>query len=314
MLDWLAGSILNSIYVGSIYFVISIGLTLTLAVVKLPNFAHAEFLTVGAYTGIFVTSFLPNNLVVACVAAFLICACLAIVVNFVIYRPLFNHKVSIYILVLASFAVAQFIRYVVFTWAFVENLLSSNIAIRVIPVGFFGNATVTTINEVAIFLTIAVGSFLAIFLNFTVIGKSMRAVASNLELAKLTGINVSLVINVMWIIAGGLAGVGGVIFGVYTSSVTPVIGFNSLLEIFSVVIIAGLTSITGTIIGAYIVGFSENTLMTALNHYFGVAYSYAPIMPFALIIIILLFKPSGLAPNSQSTLAYFKKVINPSQK
>ena len=313
MLDWLAGSILNSVSVGSIYFVISIGLTLTLAVVKLPNFAHAEFLTVGAYTAIFITSFLPNNLIVACVAAFLICAVLAIVINQIIYKPLFNRKVSIYILVLASFAAAQFIRYIVFTWAFLENLLSSNIVIKVIPIGFFGNATVTTINEDAIFLTISVGVFLAIFLNFTIIGKSMRAVASNLELAKLTGINVSLVVNVMWIIAGGLAGVGGVIFGIYTTTVTPVIGFNSLLEIFSVVIIAGLTSVTGTIIGAYVVAFSENTLMTVLNHYFGVAYSYAPIMPFALIVIILLFKPSGLAPNSQSAIAYLKRVTGSNQ-
>jgi branched-subunit amino acid ABC-type transport system permease component len=308
LLDWLAGSLLNSISVGSIYFVISIGLTLTLAVVKLPNFAHAEFLTVGAYSGIVVSALFPNNIVVACAVAFAICAALAVAINHIVFRPLINRKVSIYILVLASFAVAQLVRYIVFVWASVGNVLASAPSLAIVAIGSFGNATVTNINLISILLTIIVASLLAIFLNFTIIGKSMRAVASNLELAKLTGINVAFVVNLMWIIAGGLAGMGGVVFGAYTT-VTPVLGLNTLLDIFSVVIIAGLTSVTGTIVGAYIVGFSENTLIAALNHYFGVPYSYSPIMPFALIVIILLLKPTGLAPSSRSGIVYIRRLF-----
>ena len=74
MLEWLAGSILLSVFTGSIYVVVSLGLTLTLAVIKLPNFAHAEFLTVGAYVGVVVSAIYPNNLLVIGAAAFLFCA------------------------------------------------------------------------------------------------------------------------------------------------------------------------------------------------------------------------------------------------
>lgn len=308
MLGWLASSIINSISVGSLYFVISVGLTLTLAVIKLPNFAHAEFLTVGAYVGIIISALFPNNFVIVAAAAFCICGAVALILHYVVYRPLMNRKVSTYILVLASFAGAQFIRYGVFSGASIGNLLASSPSLTLVPVASFANATITNVNLISVGLTISVAAFLALFLNFTIIGKSMRAVASNPDLAKLTGVNIVLVINVMWIIAGGLAGVGGVVFSV-TTNVTPVLGLNALLDIFSVVIIAGLTSITGTVIGAYVVAFSENTLMAFLNAYFAVPFSYSPIMPFILIVIILLFKPTGLAPNSTSLLDARNKII-----
>ena len=308
MLGWLVSSIINSISVGSLYFVISVGLTLTLAVIKLPNFAHAEFLTVGAYVGIVISTIFPNNFVIVSIAAFCICGAVALALHHVVFRPLMNRKVSTYILVLASFAAAQFVRYGVFTGASIGNLLASSPSLNLVPIASFANATITNVNLIAIVLTIAVAIFLALFLNLTIIGKSMRALASNPDLAKLTGVNIALVINVMWILAGGLAGVGGVVFSV-TTNVTPVLGLNTLLDIFSVVIVAGLTSITGTVIGAYVVAFAENTLMAFLNHYFNVPFSYSPIMPFLLIVIILLFKPTGLAPNSNALLNLRNQVV-----
>ncbi len=307
MLEWLASSIINSISVGSLYFVISVGLTLTLAVVKLPNLAHAEFLTVGAYVGILFTTVFPNNFIIAAVAAFCICAIVAVVLHYIVFRPLMNRKVSIYILVLASFAAAQFVRYGVFTGASMSNLLAASPSLKLVSIASFANATITNVNLIAIGLTISVAIFLALFLNLTIVGKSMRAVASNQDLAKLTGVNIGFVVNSMWIVAGGLAGVGGVVFSV-TTNVTPVLGLNALLDIFSVVIIAGLTSVTGTVIGAYVVAFAQNTLMAFLNYYFAVPFSLSPIMPFILIVLILLFKPTGIAPNSTMLLSFRNQI------
>jgi branched-chain amino acid transport system permease protein len=135
----------------------------------------------------------------------------------------------------------------------------------------------------------------------------MRAIASNFDLARISGINVPRVIDIMWVIAGGLGGLGGMVLGIYTT-VTPVLGFNTLLNIFAVVIIAGLTSFTGTIIGGYIVGFSQNTLMDFLHYYFNVSFGYQPLLPFALIIIVLLVKPTGLAPTSLMGLTWIRKL------
>ncbi len=307
MLEWLAGSILLSVFTGSIYVVVSLGLTLTLAVVKLPNFAHAEFLTIGGYVGVVVSSIYPNNLLVIGAAAFLFCAGLALAVHHVAFKPLMDRRVSIYILVLASFAVAQFIRYGVFSWASFTGVLSATQNIKIYSLADIFNTELTNVYALAIVLAIVISTLLELFLNLTTLGKSMRAIASNFDLARISGINVPRVVDVMWIIAGGLGGLGGMVFGIYTT-VTPVLGFNTLLDIFAVVIIAGLTSFTGTIIGGYIVGFSQNTLMDFLHYYFDVSFGYQPLLPFALIIVILLLKPTGLAPNSLTGLSRIRKL------
>lgn len=307
MLDWLAGSILLSLFNGSIYVVVSLGLTLTLAVIKLPNFAHAEFLTVGGYVGVLVSAVYPNNFLVVGTAAFLVCGALALAVHHIAFKPLMDRRVSVYILVLASFAVAQFIRYGVFTWASFSNLLSATENIRNYSLGDIFNTQLTIAYLIAIILAIAVSLLLQLFFNLTILGKSMRAIASNMDLARISGINVPRVIDVMWILAGGLGGMGGVVYGFY-QGVTPVLGFSTLLDIFAVVIIAGLTSFTGTILGGYIVGFSRVTLMDFLNHTFGVSYGYQPVLPFVLIIVILLLKPTGLAP-SRTALSQLRNLV-----
>lgn len=301
-------SIIESLAEGSIFVVASIGLTLTLAVVKLPNFAHAEFLTVGAYTGVVVSQLFPNNLLIIGICAFLVCSVAAVAIHRIVYRPLMNRRVSIYFLVLASFAVAQFIRYVVFAWASSVNLLATQQDIKIYTVATLLQVQVSNIDLLAIVLAIVVAAILAIFLNMTHLGKSMRAIANNSDLARISGINVSLTVNIMWIIAGGLGGLGGVVLGTYTS-VTPVLGFDALLDIFAVVIIAGLTSFVGTIIGGYLVGFSTNTIIEALNYYFGVPFGYSPLLPFAMIVVVLLVKPTGLAPNSQTGIAFLRKIL-----
>lgn len=309
---WLVPSVIASIAEGSILVVASIGLTLTLAVVKLPNFAHAEFLTVGAYVGVVVSRIYPNNFLIIGSCAFLSCAALALVIHHLVYKPLMDRRVSIYFLVLASFAVAQFIRYGVFAWGASTNLLSTQQSIGIYTVGTLLGSEVSNIYVLAIVLALVISVLLALFFNLTHLGKSMRAIANNFDLARISGINVSFSVNIMWIIAGGLGGLGGMVLGTYTT-VTPVLGFNTLLDIFAVVIIAGLTSFVGTIIGGFVVGFSTNTLMEALNYYFGVSLGFSPLLPFAMIILILLFKPTGLAPNSQTGISFIKKILGKGQ-
>lgn len=282
---------------------------MTLAVLKLPNFAHAEFLTIGAYIGVLVSEHYPDNLLVIGTFAFLACSAVALAIHHVVFKPLMNRKVSIYFLILASFAVAQFVRYVVFTWASVSpGFLATQQDISIYTVVTVFQVQISNIYVLSIVLAIVVSVLLAIFFNFTHLGKSMRAIANNSDLARVSGINVSFAINTMWIIAGGLGGLGGVILGTYTT-VTPALGFNELLDIFAVVIIAGLTSFVGTVIGGYLVGFSVNTVIIALNYYFGVPLGYAPLLPFVMIVVVLLVKPTGLAPNSERGIALLKKAF-----
>jgi len=306
LLEWLLPSIIFSLLVGSIYVMASLGMTLSLSVLKLPNFAHAELLTVGAYAAVLVARAYPGNIALSIVAAFAICSLLAVAIHFVVFKQLINRRVSIYILMLSSFAVALFIRYSIFFWAEINNLLDVRPRIPITVVAHFNNVYITNIELVAIPLALILSGLLGAFLTYTRTGISMKAIAINFDLARVSGIKISTIVVVMWIISGGLAGIGGAIFGIYTVA-TPVLGYDVLLEIFTVVIIAGLTNMTGTVIGGYLVGFAENTIAQALYIYFGVPLTYTPIIPFALMIAILMFRPSGITPNFQKLIDFFKK-------
>jgi branched-chain amino acid transport system permease protein len=296
MLEWLIDSLVLSLFMGSIYVLASIGLTLTLSVVKLPNFAHAEFLTIGGYMGVIVTSYFPDNLFGACLSAFAVCGLTALFFHYVIFRPLLRRSVSTYAMILASFALATMVRYLIFILATLGNVLQAHPSIRITVLGQIFSTTFSNIEAIAIALAVILSSLLGLFLGYTSLGREMRAIASNMDLARVSGVRVSLIIPLMWVIAGGLAGIGGVFLGVYTS-VTPVLGFNVLLQIFAVVIIAGLTSFSGTVVGGYFVGLAENTTIAFLANYFSVPFTYKPMLPFALILIVLLFKPTGITPN-----------------
>lgn len=296
MLEWLADSLILSLFMGSIYVLASIGLTLTLAVLKLPNFAHAEFLTIGGYISVISTSLYPDNIAFACISSFAVCGLVAVMLHYFVFKPLFNRKVSTYALILASFALATMIRYLIFILATFGNLLQAHPSIKLVVVAQVFGTAINNVEVIAIVLAVALSSLLGLILGFTSVGRQMRAIASNAELARVSGVRVSLIIPLMWVIAGGLAGVGGVFLGVYTA-VTPVLGFNVLLQIFAVVIIAGLTSFSGTVFGGYFVGLAENTTIAFLANYFSVPFTYKPMLPFALILIVLLFKPEGITPN-----------------
>ncbi len=313
MLGWLPGSILRSIFESGIFLMISIGLTLTLSVVKLPNFAHAEFLTIGAYTTLVVSQIVPNNILIVILASFATAALLALLVHHTVYKPLINRKTSTYILVLASFAVAQFIRYSVFIGGSIVGVLSAHPLINVTPLVYVAGQALTNVYLATLVVSIASTVLLSMFFKYTITGKCMRAVSSNTPLAQLSGIKIGYIVSVMWLIAGGLGGVGGALLSPYVT-VTPALGFNLLLEIFAVVIFGGLTSFVGTIVGSLIMGFSENTFMDFLNIYFGVPYTYTQLIPFSLIIIVLLFKPTGFGISYSTTrnlrVFFRKKWVN----
>ena len=90
-----------------------------------------------------------------------------------------------------------------------------------------------------------------------------------------------------------MAGVAGVLWGIYTS-INPLMGWLAILSVFAATVLGGMTSFPGTILGAYVVGLSENLVMQLLNLWFGLDFSFKPAIPFIIIILVLLFRPQGL--------------------
>ncbi|HMN27996.1 MAG TPA: branched-chain amino acid ABC transporter permease [Caldilineaceae bacterium] len=289
----LIDSLVRSIQVGSLYALMAVGLTLTLAVIKLPNFAHAELITVGAYTALVVSLYVAGNPLLVMVSAFLAAASTAWLAHRIVYRPLARRRSSTYTLILASFATGLIVRYLLFLLADHYNLFDKRIAVAQTIWVQTTWLTLTNIFFWVVPTSIALVLALSLLLRFTPLGRQMRALADNFTLAKVIGIPVDRVHDLTWLLAGGLAGVAGALWGIQTF-VDPLVGWLAILSVFAAVVLGGMTSFIGTILGAFVVGFAENTLMQLLNAWVGLDFSFKPIIPFVIIIIVLLIRPEGL--------------------
>ncbi len=289
----LLDSLIRSVQSGSLYALMAIGLTLTLAVIKLPNFAHAELITVGAYTALLVSLAVSSNIVVVLGLAGLVAAIVALLAHRIVYRPLAAQKPSTYTMILASFATGLILRYIMFLLANRYALFDKRIAVP--QTIWFQNdfLTLTNIFFWVVPTSILLVIVLSLILNYTALGRDMRALADNLNLARVIGIPVDRVHDLTWLLVGGFAGIAGALWGIYTF-VDPLVGWLAILSVFAASILGGMTSFPGTILGAYVVGFSENLVMQFLNYYTGLDFSFKPAVPFVIIILVLLFRPQGL--------------------
>ncbi|MHB8627327.1 MAG: branched-chain amino acid ABC transporter permease [Aggregatilineales bacterium] len=284
---------MRSLQTGSLYALMALGLTLTMAVLRLPNFAHAELITIGAYVALLVSFGISQSVPVILGLAFLGAALVALVTHRTVYRPLARLNLSTYAMILASFAVGLIIRYLLFLVVDRFDFFDKSVQVSQQIVFRTPDLIVTNIFfwsvPTALLLMIALG----LVLNRTDLGRQMRALADNATLAKVIGIPVDRVHDLTWLLAGGLAGIGGALWGIY-ASVNPLTGWLVLLSVFAATILGGMTSFIGTILGAYVVSFSENLLMQWLNFQFGLDFSFKPAIPFVIIILVLLFRPQGL--------------------
>ena len=299
-----------SITIGSIYALMAVGLTLTLAVLKLPNLAHAELITVGAYSFVVLIDFFSVNALFAFLVAAVIGALFAVVGEIFVYRPLNSRKASRYILILASFAFGLIVRYSLYIWAanynilFLQNLISNDV------VFVFGGLSFNRLASWIIPVTISMTVFVHLLLNRTLVGKSMRSMESNIVLSRISGVNTKRITLITWAIVGSLTGLGGAFWSIQTQ-VHPEMGFDVLLDVFAIVVLAGLTSFYGTLVGSYVISFSENLFMGYLNSAYGISLAYQPIIPFVVIIVVLLVRPSGLQKTGSTNglLQYLRSML-----
>jgi branched-subunit amino acid ABC-type transport system permease component len=292
-LKLLVDSLVATLQVGSLYALMAIGLTLTFAVMRLPNFAHAELITVGAYAALVASLWLTQNPLLLGVIAFLTAALTAFLCHRAVYRPLARMRPPVYIMILASFAVGLILRYLLFIFADGFELFDLRIAAPQSILLQTGVLTITSIFTWVAPTSIALVLALSLLLNRTSLGRQMRALADNTTLARVIGVPVHRIHDVTWLLAGGLAGVGGAFWGLSTF-VNPLTGWLAILSVFAATVLGGMTSFVGAILGAYLVAFAENTVMQLLNAWLGVSFAVKPAIPFVIIILVLLIRPQGL--------------------
>jgi branched-chain amino acid transport system permease protein len=271
----------NGILVGLIYVTMAVGFSLIFGIMRIVNFAHGEFYMVGAVVVLFLFGGLGWQFFPAVVAGGLISATLGIIVERLLFRPLGTNEMARMIMSLAVGIVLQSIA-----------LLVIGPSEQTVPRPFsgtwnLGRAVIPTDRSVVAVSALAVLVLFYLFLKRTKMGVAMQAVAQDPETSSLVGVESSR----MYVLAFGigclLAGLaGGLMAPVYT--VGPYMGETPMLKAFVVVILGGLGSIPGAVLGGLLIGLTESVVSTSLDS------TAALIVSFGLVLLIVITRPAGL--------------------
>ncbi len=275
--------IVNGITVGSILALAAIGLTLTYGILNLSNFAHGDFMTLGAYlTWIGNTSGLNIWLAMVLGAVGTIIAML--VAEYLLWKPMREIRATDTTLIIISIGLALFIRNGILLIYGGSNQLYD---LPVVPALEFGDLRIAYYRLIVVGLAIAAIIALHLILQNTKIGKAMRAVADNIELARVSGINVERVVLWTWVITGTLTAFAGGMYGLI-AAVRPFMGWFLILPMFASVILGGIGNPYGAIAGAFIIGIAQEVTVPWLGS------EYKLGVALAIMILILLVRPQGL--------------------
>jgi neutral amino acid transport system permease protein len=274
----------NGLVVGTIIALAAVGLTLTCGILRLSNFAHGDFMTLGAYLTWVVNSRGVNlwlSMLVGAVGTVIA----MLLAERLLWKPMRDRRADSTTLIIISIGLALFIRNgIVLIWGAsnqrydlpvmaATNILGVQVALdRLLVIGM------------AIVVIIA----LHFLLQKTKIGKAMRAVSDSIDLARVTGINVEWVVFWTWVITGVLTALGGAMFGLITGGVRPNMGWFLILPMFASVILGGIGNPYGAIAGGLVIGITQEMSVTLIgsDYKLGVAL--------AIMILILLIRPQGL--------------------
>jgi branched-subunit amino acid ABC-type transport system permease component len=278
--SYYAQLILNGVIAGSVYALFAVGLTMVYGVFRFINFAHGELIAWGAYLTLLFFHFLPFS--IAVIPAIALTIVLGIGQDRFVYGPL--RKQGRITLLIASIGLSYLLRNALrLIWG--SDLQTYGFeAVRGLSFGPFSITRTQLAMVIAALLFLA---FLHAVLRFTLLGKSLRAAADNMELAEIMGINMKRVGTTVWSLSAVFAGVGGVLIGLDTS-LEPMMGLTNLIKSFAAVLLGGAGNVWGALLGGLVIGIAENL---------GVAFfspGYKDAVSFVLIVLLLLFRPAGI--------------------
>jgi len=277
--------LVNGLSLGAIYALIALGYTMVYGIIKLINFAHGDIMMVGGFVGFFSLTIFQTNIVTAMIAAMLTCAVLGIIIEKIAYRPLRN-STRIAALITAI-GVSFFLEYVtIFLLGPAQRVFPDT----AFPIKAYNIAGLSILNK-DIFVVISAVALMLILqyiIKWTKTGKAMRAVSLDQEAAVLMGISVDKTISITFAIGSALAAAAGVMYGVYYSTVNPLMGIIPGLKAFVAAVLGGIGIIPGAMVGGFVMGLLE----TMVSGYGNSLYRDA--VAFGVLILILLIKPTGL--------------------
>jgi neutral amino acid transport system permease protein len=288
MLSYLLQLTLNGLITGAILALTGVGASLVFGIQRVANFAHGEYLTFAAYVALILNVVLRQSIVVAAVGSMVATAVLAVGLHFTVLRPLRGR--GLVALSLITTGLGLMLRNVIFIAA---GPTIRTYAIDQSAVYDLGLVRISPGQAVALVIAAVVAPAVALFLARTRLGKAMRAVADNRDLAAISGIDVDRIGAYVWILAGALAGIGGVMFGVVQGTFEPNLGSQVLFLIFTTVVLGGIGSAYGALVAGLVLGLAMD-LSTWSGFFGGLDARFKPVLAFAALILLLLYRPQGL--------------------
>ncbi len=300
-MDWFLQQFINGLALGSIYALIALGYTMVYGVLRFINFAHSDVLMLGAFAAYFIAPaaasiFGPQSyfgaFMVIMMAA-LICAAIGVTIEYLAYRPL-RKRPKLTVLITAI-GVSLFIEFTcqhkaVFgaeTKPFPKLLPEQDFLL--------GGLTVNSNDLLVPLVTIMLLAVLWFIVQKTKIGTAMRAVSYNEQAASLMGVNVNRVITFTFAIGSALAAVAGILYAMKSPGIEPLMGIQPGLRAFIAAVLGGIGNLPGAALGGLVLGLLETFaggIPSLSNYRDGIA--------FAILILILLFKPTGLLGKAQT--------------
>ncbi|MFB2969534.1 branched-chain amino acid ABC transporter permease [Aerosakkonema sp. BLCC-F183] len=281
----------NGIAVGSIIALAAVGLTLTYGILRLANFAHGDFMTLGAYLA-WVVNTSGVNIWLALIFGAIVTVAGMVLSEKLLWSPMRDRRATSTTLMILSIGLALFIRNgIIFIWGGSNQSYALPVAEAI---DIFG-VKVAFYRIVVVILAILAIVALHLLLQNTKIGKAMRAVADNVDLARVTGINVDRVVIWTWAIAGILTALGGGMYGLITG-IRPNMGWFLILPMFASVILGGIGNPYGAIAGAFVIGIAQE-VTAGIGQQFNIPFlgpEYKLAVALAIMVIVLLVRPQGL--------------------
>ena len=286
----LAQASINGVVAGNYYALGAVGLTLIFGVLRLINFAHGEFLTLGAYLMLLFASFdLP--LLVAAGLGVVVTAIFSLGLEIGVWRPVRRRGAGELQLLLFALGLAFFMRNAI---AFIATSEDRQTGADVTASVSIGALRIGRTELIVTLLGIAVIVLVAIALRSSSLGRQTRALADNIDLAETTGINTDRVVLVTWAVSGALAGLAGIFYALPAGAANPNIGFSLILSIFAAVIVGGIGNPYGALAGGLLIGLVQEWATLVIEPSMKVAVG------FAMLILVLLIRPQGLFGRARS--------------
>ena len=294
--------LINGVTVGALYALVALGFSMVYGVLKLLNFAHGDLYMVGAFVGYFVIQWfggptkigipVPLLLAIMFVLAGLLSGGLGVAIERFAYRPLRNAP-----------RIAPLITAIGISF-FLENaaLLLFGTQYRIYNTPDFisfnsgfsiGSVTIDAVQIMVILLGVALMIGLRQLVNRTKLGKQMRAVSADTEAAEMIGINVNFTIAATFFLGSALAGIAGVMAGLLFNTVDNTIGFTAGLYAFTAAVVGGIGSLPGAMLGGLLIGMAQSFVTGYISSL------YSDLLVFALLIVVMLIRPSGLLGRVQ---------------